>query len=67
MTSYNRRTLGEIGGNMEAVLDIEIYDTETNSWAQAKYLVHGYDDVFWTDSLDDAIAFLKQNIKDNFA
>jgi len=50
--------------NVEFVVDIEIYDTDENKWAQEKYLVHGYDDVFWTDSLDKAIAFLKQSIKD---
>ena len=46
-----------------AVLDIECYDTKTtDEWVQAKYLVHGYDDVFWTDNIDDAISFLKESI-----
>ena len=42
-------------------LDIEIYDTETNKWAQARYLVHGHDDVLWTDNLDSAIGFLRES------
>jgi len=45
-----------------ATLDIEIYDEKDNQWAQAKYLVHGYSDVTWTDNLDDALSFLKYSI-----
>ena len=45
----------------EITLDIEYYPNVTkDGWAQAKYLVHGYDDVFWTNNLDDAIDYLKQ-------
>lgn len=44
-------------------LDIEVYDTKDDDWAQGKYLVHGYDDVFWTDSLDDAMSFLKDSLQ----
>lgn len=45
-------------------LDIEVY-TEWGEkyWAQAKYLVHGHDDVLWTNSIDEAIAFLKNSLK----
>lgn len=51
-----------------ATLDIEIYDTEDKSdnWAQAKYLVHGYDDVFWTDDIDDAMEFMKSSAEKAF-
>jgi len=43
-------------------LDIEIYEEwGDDHWAQAKYLVHGHDDVLWTNSLDDAIEFLKSS------
>ncbi len=38
---------------MTAKLDIEIYEKwGCNEWAQGKYLVHGYDDVLWTNNLD---------------
>lgn len=44
-------------------VDIEIHGTtEQDTWAQAKYLVHGYDDVCWTDELDVALEFLKEQI-----
>ena len=54
---------------MIGTLDIEIYekagaDGWVKRWAQAKYLVHGFEDVFWTDDLDEALAFLKQSIID---
>ena len=42
-------------------LDIEIYDTTVNTWAQGRYLVHGHDDVLWTDDLDDALSFLRDS------
>lgn len=54
---------------MIGTLDIEIYekagdDGLTKGWAQAKYLAHGFEDVLWTDDLDEALAFLKQSIID---
>lgn len=55
---------------MIGTLDIEIYEKAGadgklfKRWAQAKYLVHGFEDVFWTDDLDEALAFLKQSIID---
>lgn len=54
---------------MIGTLDIEIYekagaDGWIKGWAQAKYLVHGFEDVLWTDDLDKALAFLKQSIID---
>lgn len=36
-------------------LDIELHDRNS----QRKYLVHGYNDVLWTDNLDDAVRWLK--------
>jgi hypothetical protein len=43
-------------------LDIEIYEEFVDHvWAQAKYLVHGHDDVLWTNDLDEAISFLKSS------
>ncbi len=45
------------------IVDIEIYDSNIiDEWPQGEYLVHGYDDVLWTDNLDDALSFLKQSI-----
>jgi len=49
--------------NCKFMLDIEVYDPEYKR-AQGKYLVHGYDDSFWTDSIDDALAFLKDQLKE---
>lgn len=44
------------------ILDIEIFEEyEEDTWPQAKYLVHGTD-VLWTNSLDDALNFLKESI-----
>lgn len=47
-------------------LDIEIYDTKVDSWAQARYLVHGHDDVLWTDDLDAALAFLRESAQPQY-
>lgn len=49
---------------MIGTLDIEIYEKAGVGFAQAKYLVHGFEDVFWTDDIDEALAFLKQSIID---
>lgn len=47
---------------MIGTLDIEIYEKSGVGSALAKYLVHGFEDVFWTDYIDEALAFLKQDI-----
>lgn len=31
------------------------------NWAQATYLVHGWDDTLWTDDLDAALAYLRES------
>jgi len=49
--------------NMIRTLDIEIYDTDSDIWAQGRYLVHGHDDVLWTDDVDDAMNFLGESMK----
>lgn len=59
----------KMSNKMIGTLDIEIYekagaDCLIKGWAQAKYLVHGFEDVLWTDDLDEALAFLKQSIID---
>lgn len=42
-------------------LDIEIYDPKKESCAQARYLVHGHDDVLWTDDINHALDFLRES------
>lgn len=42
-------------------LDIEIYEPDER--AQKRYLVHGFDDVYWTDDLEDALGYLKQDLQ----
>ena len=47
-------------------VDIEVYDNWGDGyWAQARYLAHGYDDVMWTDSLDDAAQFIMTSVREN--
>jgi hypothetical protein len=44
-------------------LDIEVYDEwGSGHWAQAKYLVHGREDVMWTNSIDEALAYLRSDL-----
>jgi hypothetical protein len=50
-----------ISVGLGATFDIEVYPDGTGEWAQAKFLVHGYDDVLWTDDIDQAVAFLKES------
>lgn len=45
-------------------LDIQIYKNYGNGhWAQERYLVHGIDDVFWTSSIEDAVAYIKSDLE----
>lgn len=46
-------------------VDIEVYNRGGlgENRAQARYLVHGHDDVLWTDSLQDAINYLKHDLE----
>ena len=49
--------------NCTLFVDIEYYEKYGNEeWAQAKYLVHGIDDVLWTNDLDLAVEFLKESL-----
>ena len=58
MTDYR-----EAEGRRIGFVDIEIYeDVSCQTWAQARYLVHGLHDVLWTDDLDDALLFLRQSL-----
>ena len=44
-------------------VDITIYDKDkaTDGWAQATYCVHGHDDVLWTDDIEQAVAYLRED------
>jgi len=45
-------------------LDIEVYEEYgENHWAQCRFLVHGYKDVLWTNSIDEALEFIKDSAK----
>jgi len=49
---------------MKTRLDVEIYDEfGENHWAQARYLVHGYDDVLWTDDIRQVLLFLEEDLE----
>ena len=43
-------------------IDVEVWDMENEDWAQGKFLVHGYDDVLWTDDADEAAKYVKESI-----
>lgn len=45
------------------LLDVEFYDTQENAWAQAMFLVHGIDDVLWTDSPEAVAKYIKEECK----
>jgi len=47
------------------ILDIEVFNepSDNETFHSGKYLVHGYDDVLWTDSIDDAVNYLKNDLK----
>lgn len=51
---------------MIRTLDIDIYNPSEDPWAQARYLVHGHDDVLWTDDVEAALAFLRESMKPEF-
>lgn len=42
-------------------IEVEIYE-ESNTWAKARYLVKGYNDVLWTDSIDVAAGYVRENL-----
>jgi hypothetical protein len=47
------------------VYDVEVFsaaDVGDGKFAQGRLLVHGYDDVLWTDDVDAAVAFLRESI-----
>ncbi len=44
-------------------LDVAICSPSESGWAQARYLVHGHDDVLWTDDIEAVLAFLRESLK----
>ena len=42
------------------ILDVQIWN---NPNKQARYLVHGIDDVIWTNSIDDVLSYLKGELE----
>ena len=41
------------------IFDIEVFDEfGEGHWAQARFLVHGYEDVLWTNDIQAAAAFM---------
>jgi hypothetical protein len=45
-------------------IDIEIYSRHGKGvWAQRRYLVHGIDDVMWTNSIDEALSYFLEELK----
>lgn len=44
-------------------VDIEIYSKfGRGQWAQARYLVHGIDDILWTNEKDQALKYLEDEL-----
>lgn len=45
-------------------IDIQVWkDFGINKWAQAHYLVHGIDDVLWTNSIEEVIIYIKSDLE----
>ena len=45
-------------------LDVHIYKEHGDGhWAQDHYLVHGIDDVVWTDSIDAVVNYLRAELE----
>ena len=43
------------------VLDVEVWDKK-GTWEQGNFLVRGYDDVLWTDSVDEVASYIKSDL-----
>ena len=43
-------------------VDIEVH-AKTEAYVQGRYLVHGDDDILWTDDLDAALAFVRDSVE----
>ena len=44
--------------------DVEVYEEYGEGhWAQARYLVHGWNDVLWTDDIEAAVQFVRESLE----
>ena len=43
-------------------IDVEVHNPLMEKSAQAKFLVHGYDDLLWTDDPEAAAQYVKESI-----
>lgn len=62
MKSKQKKTEPRDVGSFKRILDIECYDPCINTWAQATFLVHGIDDVLWTDSPEVAADYIRDEL-----
>lgn len=47
------------------MVDVEVYEPHgEGQWAQARYLVHGKDDVLWTDDIEAVFNYLREDLED---
>ena len=64
--SYDGRTACT-GGQMSYdgfTLDVVVHRWPTRDpFVQARFLVHGYDDVLWTDSIEAVVGYLKEDLE----
>jgi hypothetical protein len=47
-------------------LDVVVHDKDScpeSTWIQGKYLVHGYDDVLWTDDIETVLAYIRSDLE----
>lgn len=64
MSNQNTNEVKDWRKEIIMILDIEIYDDYgEHTWAQARFLVHGYNDVLWTNNLREALSFLRSQIE----
>lgn len=47
-------------------VDVEMHHPPTcpdgPNWPQARFLVHGLDDLLWTDDIDAAVAYIREEL-----
>lgn len=50
------------------LLEVEVFldDVTDNSYHQAKYIVRGYDDVYWLDTQEEVISVINQETKRDY-
>lgn len=49
---------------LKLTLDVEVYnDPKKGDWHQAKYLVRGIDDVYWTNDITSVLRYLEEDLE----